>query len=131
MGTGKDAQCIQFQTPSGQMSAGCFEIICTESKENYIVKFNRKEKQIIECNEFNIGINQHVGLYLVKCVDPKVMCRDRNTKCPFDCFYRGKCRESGVCTCNFFFQGDYCEDEKPFPKGMKRLWNKIKEFNGF
>lgn len=131
MGTGEDSQCVQFQTLSGHMTAGCFEIICSPDKQRYTVLFDRKDFLHVECSKETEGDSVQVGMYMVKCVDPGLICRSRNTKCPFDCFFRGKCRESGVCTCNFFFEGDYCEREKSSPKGLGRLWRKVKEFNGF
>ena len=131
MGTGKNSQCIEFQTPSGQTTAGCFEISCNKDSSKYKVIFERDENIEIKCSLDTVGNQIKVGMYIVKCMDPELICRNRNTKCPFDCFYRGKCRESGICTCNFFYEGDYCEIEKEFPSGLNSLWKQIKKFNGF
>ena len=48
----------------------------------------------------------------------------------FDCFFRGKCRESGICSCDFFFEGEYCQDKKQSPRKLGKLWKQIKHFNG-
>lgn len=131
MGTGKNSQCVEFETPSGQTTAGCFEIQCAPSREKYTVIFQREDEISVECTEELAGTKIQRGLYSVKCVNPNLICRNRNTKCPFDCFFRGKCRESGICSCNFFYDGDYCEKEIQFPKQLNRMLKKIKEINGF
>ena len=101
MGTGKDSQCVEFQTPSGQTTAGCFEVSCNKDASKYKIIFQRDKALEINCSYETVGNQIQVGIYMVKCVDPESICRNRNTKCPFDCFYRGKCRESGICTVSY------------------------------
>lgn len=130
MGSGKDAQCVEFATPSGAGTAGCFEVVCSPGRDRYAILFDRERRLRVDCPREAAGSRVQAGLYSVKCVEPSLMCRARNSKCPFDCFFRGKCRESGVCSCSFFFEGPYCEREKRAPRGLARLWAKLKQLNG-
>jgi hypothetical protein len=129
-GTGQNSECVNFRDRNGVVSAGCFEIKCKEDKTKYSVIFNRLISSHIECSKDKIGQLVHQDGYQVQCEDPAIMCRERFTHCKNDCSLRGKCTESGICDCNYFYYGEYCEKEVAVPSNYQFLWNQIKKANG-
>ena len=130
MGTGKSSQCVAFRNAEGKASAGCFEVMCNEHKTEYIVLFNLKEQEFITCMANTVNQLFSSGEFQVQCKDPRVVCRDRNTACSFDCYLRGRCQENKKCVCNYFYEGDYCQFERKAPPGLEKYWEDLKRFNG-
>ena len=61
MGTGKDSQCVEFQTPSGQTTAGCFEVSCNKDASKYKIIFQRDKALEINCSYETVGNQIQVG----------------------------------------------------------------------
>lgn len=131
MGTGREAQCVSFETPNELTLAGCFQVNCDLSGESYTIIFDRSNKIEFTCDIYSVGKFISQQGYKALCVDPRVVCAKRLTACPNDCFYRGKCQENGKCSCDYFYEGDFCQFPRRSPKGFEKYWAKLKELNSF
>lgn len=91
----------------GRKKAGCVKIKCNRSGTTYQVELkNSNEKPIkFVCQREN---QTHIPMgksHEFICENPKLICKNM---CPKGCYGRGKCLESGDCSCDPLYTGNIC-----------------------